>query len=359
MNRRKGRWLGLGLLIMAGLSGGMAGAPASASAVATAAVFSTTVPAGSATCTEIRLPAALGELRPKDFILAGTLCVPTHWAAGPHTVDVLVHGGMYNRQYWDWPIRPEVYSYARRTVDAGRAAFFYDRFGAGRSSRPAAIQASYAADVYGLHQVIGWLRSSFPAVNSIGHSLGSAIVVQEAGKFHDADRVVVTGLTHGHGLGFLTLPTAIYTAALDPQFSSEITPLDGGYFTTWPGRRAGLFYSASAEPDVIAWDEAHKDVMTGSQTSEAIVQLSLPPLLNWSNQISAPVLMVNGQQDAPFCNIDVSCLSDTVLTLAEMAYFTGAESFIARTIPDTGHDLPLHPSAGMSFGIINTWLTSS
>ena len=24
--------------------------------------------------------------------------------------------------------------------------------------------------------------------------------------------VVVTGLTHGHGLGFLTLPTSIYTA---------------------------------------------------------------------------------------------------------------------------------------------------
>jgi pimeloyl-ACP methyl ester carboxylesterase len=134
--------------------------------------------------------------------------------------------------------------------------------------------------------------------------------------------------------------------------------LDGAYITTLPGKRRDLFYSRSAEPAVIAWDEAHKDVMTGSQASLAITQLTLPPLLNWSSRITSPVLMVNGQQDAPFCNVDVSCLNDLVLTMAEKPYFAGARSFGAKVIPDTGHDLPLHPSAGVSFAAINSWLTS-
>jgi pimeloyl-ACP methyl ester carboxylesterase len=313
-----------------------------------------TISAESASCSEIRLPVALDAGLAKDAVLAGTLCVPVQWAPGPHAADILVHGGMYNRQYWDWPVRPEVYSYARRTVQAGRAVFYYDRLGAGTSTRMAGTQASFANDVFTLHQVVGWLRASYPLVHSIGHSLGSVVVLKEAGQFNDTDRVVLTGLTHGHGLGFLLLPTTIYTALLDPQFAG--IGLAGAYVTTLPGKRADLFYSASAEPDVIAWDEAHKDVMTASQASQAIYQLSLPPLLNWSNRIQAPVLMVNGQQDAPFCNVDVSCASDAVLTMAELAYFTGAESFAARIVPDTGHDLPLHPSAGASFDIVNNWI---
>jgi pimeloyl-ACP methyl ester carboxylesterase len=320
-----------------------------------AAAHTTTVPATSGSCTEIRLPVAFAADQPKNAVLAGTLCVPVNWAPGPRTIDVLVHGGMYNRQYWDWPIRPETYSYARRTVQAGRATFFYDRYGAGLSTRPPGPQASFPNDVYGLHQVISWLRGTYPVVNTIGHSLGSVVVIQEAGRFDDSDHVVATGLTHGHGLGFLLLPTTVYTAQLDPQFA-DITVLDGAYLTTLPGRRADLFYAPSADRDVIAWDEAHKDVMTGSQASGAIAALTLPPLLNFSSHITAPVLVVTGQQDAPFCNVDVSCKNDVVLAAAESMYFTGAESFTARTIPDTGHNLPLHPSAGVSFGVIDSWL---
>jgi pimeloyl-ACP methyl ester carboxylesterase len=367
MIRTRSPRLGLGLVIAAAaILGGLPTAAASAgtpgelattAVVRTASVFSTTVPSTVATCTEVRLPVALRAGLTKDVIVAGTMCVPRAWAPGRHAVDILVHGGMYNRQYWDWPVRPEVYSYARRTVQAGRATFFYDRLGAGSSTRLPGPQASFMNDVYGLHQVVEWLRGTYPVVNSIGHSLGSVVVLQEAGQYNDTDRVVATGLTHGHGLGFLLLPTMVYTALLDPQFA-DMDALDGAYITTLPGKRDELFYSASAESPVIAWDEAHKDVMTGSQASEAIAALTQPPLLNWSNRITARVLMVNGQQDAPFCNVDVSCLNDQTLTAAEMTYFTGARSFNAKVVPDTGHDLPLHPSAASSFAIINTWLTS-
>jgi pimeloyl-ACP methyl ester carboxylesterase len=335
-----------------GLLGILVGTPA-------AQTFSTTVPPSMATCSEQRLPAAMQPGLPPSFTIAGTLCVPVHWADGEHAVDVLVPGAMYNRMYWDWPLHPELYSYARRTVQAGRAAFFYDRFGTGASSHPTGMRASFTSDVYGLHQIVQWLRGDYPGVNVIGHSLGSVVVTQEAGQYQDVDHVVVTGLTHGHGLGFLTLPTAIYTALLDPQFTGMITLLDGGYLTTLPGKRAGLFYSPSADPAVIAYDEAHKDVMTGSQTAEAIVELTLPAGLNVSNQIAAPVLMVVGQQDAPFCGVDVSCVSDATLRAHEAPYFTGAQSFTVNVIPNTGHDLPLHPSAGQSFDMISDWLVAN
>jgi pimeloyl-ACP methyl ester carboxylesterase len=342
------------LLTAAGTLGAISPSPANA-----ATGFVPTVPTSTATCTDVALTVALLPDLPKTATIAGTLCLPAQWDAGPATVDVLVHGAMYNRQYWDWPVHPELYSYARRTVQAGRAAFFYDGLGVGASSHPAGPRATFNADVYALHQVVQWLRAGYPVVNAIGHSFGSVIVTQEAGQYNDVDHVVLTGLTHGHGLGFLTLPTDIYPALLDPQFSGVINLLDGGYLTTLPGKRAGLFFSASADPAVIAYDEAHKDAMTTSQASEAIAALTVPPGLNTSNRITAPVLMVDGQLDAPFCNVDVSCASDALLWLHEAPYFTAAQSFTARTIPGTGHDLTLHPSAGLSFDVINDWLTSS
>ena len=333
-----------------------AGIVAGTAAPGWAAAFTPTVPASQASCTEVDRTVALLPDLPQTATVAGTLCLPTQWAPGPHAVDVLVHGAMYNRQYWDWPVHPETYSYVRKTVQAGRAAFYYDGLGAGASSHPVGIRATFNSDVYALHQIVQWLRSGYPTVNVVGHSLGSVVVTAEAGSYNDEDHVVLTGLTHGQGIGFLTLPADIYTALLDPQFSGMITLLDGGYLTTLPGRRAPLFYSASADPAVVAYDEAHKDVMTASQASEAIASLVVPAGLNISNQITVPVLLVDGQEDAAFCNVDVSCASDAVLQSEEAPYFTGAASFTARTIPNTGHDLPLHPSAAVSFAVINDWL---
>jgi pimeloyl-ACP methyl ester carboxylesterase len=322
--------------------------------------FVTTVPAGLGTCVNLRLSVGLTSGQPTDSILAGTLCTPSAWAGGPRTVDVLVHGAMYNRRYWDWPVQPEQYSYVRRDLAAGRAAFFYDRFGAGASSLVFGPDLTFAADTYGLHEVVAWAHSKFDQVDVVAHSLGSAVAAQEAGLFpHDPDRLVLTGLTHGHGLAFLLLPASIWTATLDPQFASMYSLLDGLYMTTIPGRRAGMFYSADADKSVIAYDEAHKDVMTTAEAAGAILQLTLIPPLNVSDLITAPVLMIDGRQDAAFCGVDVDCRTDAALRAHEAPYFAGSSGFTAETVPDTGHDLALHPSAGTSFAMISSWITST
>lgn len=307
-------------------------------------------------CREVTRAVSAAAGRPRIYTIAGTLCTPTAWAPGTHTLDILVPGGMYNRTYWSWPQNPSQYSYVYRTLQAGRATFNYDRLGTGRSSHPFSAEVTFSSDVYQLHDLISWQRINYPRINVIGHSLGSVIAMQEAGVYKGADRVVLTGMTHGHGQGFLTLGTAIYPANLDPQFSSVIPLTDPDYLTTLPGKRSLFFYSAIADPAVIAYDEAHKDMMTTTVASEAITAHSAPVALNISNSITAPVLMVVGRLDYPFCNVDMSCASDSLVKAFETPYFTSAKSFTAKTIPDTGHNLPLHPTAGSSFNAINLWL---
>ncbi len=58
-------------------------------------------------------------------------------------------------------------------------------------------------------------------MNLVGHSLGSVISVQEAGRYHDVNRVVLTGLLQVPDVGIhfvTTLASLLYPAVQDPQF---------------------------------------------------------------------------------------------------------------------------------------------
>jgi pimeloyl-ACP methyl ester carboxylesterase len=350
--------LSAGLLSLLPLIGSAVPAGAETTTEATYLAKTTATPVAQAygRCQDLRVPVSAAA---STLTVAGTLCTPRRWARGARTVDVLVHGGMYNRKYWDWPLQPERYSYVARTLAAGRATLTYDRFGAGDSDRPYSLRASFASDVDALHGLVQWLRPQYGQVHVVGHSLGSVVAIHEAGAFRDVDRLVITGLTHGHGLGFLTLPVRLLPAILDQQFQGRTGPLDVGYLTTLPGQRGPLFYSSSADPAVIASDEANKDVMTDAQTVGAITSLTLPPPLNIADQITAPVLLIVGKKDLPFCNVDVDCTDDARLRAHELPYFARSAGLTTRTVPDTGHDLALHPSAGQSFAAISGWMAGS
>src|SRR5712692_5380428 len=157
-------------------------------------------------CQSVVLPVALAPGQPASQAVLATYCQPLAWAIGPHEVDVMTPGATYNSAYWDWPQDPSLYSYADKTLQAGRATFDYDRVGTGKSSHPPSDQMTVNDEAYVLHQIVSWLRRSgdYGQVNLIGHSLGSVISIQEAGIYRDVSRVVVTGLLHAPnvGLGF-------------------------------------------------------------------------------------------------------------------------------------------------------------
>ena len=311
----------------------------------------------SSSCQTLRIPVALSPGGPADQSISGTLCRP---AASPSVtrVDVLVHGASYNQSYWDWPIQSGTYSYVQRTLAAKRATFAYDRLGAGASSHPVSTLVTTAADAYVLHQVIGLMRSDgFAAVDVVGHSFGSVIAIDEAATFQDVDKLVVTGLLHSQGTGLATVAATFYPADSDPQFGPLFA--DPGYLTTLPGTRASSFYdTATADPTVIAYDEGHKDAISGTELSAGVSESELPAATNAARLVTAPVLVLDGQQDGIFCDLTVNCADPAAVLAEEAPFFASAARLAVTTIPGTGHDVALHPSAGQSFGAIDQWIAS-
>jgi pimeloyl-ACP methyl ester carboxylesterase len=314
-------------------------------------------------CQSIRLPVALAPGDPANQAIAGMYCVPVRWASGPHEVDVMTPGATYNSAYWDWPQNPALYSYVDKTLQAGRAALDYNRLGTGNSSRPPSAALAVSDEAYVLHQLVAWLRGSrgYSQVNLIGHSLGSVISIQEAGLYQDVSRVVVTGLLHppNAGVGFATtLLSLLHPAALDPQFLG--LGFDLGYLTTIPSDRAADFYSAAADPAVVTYDEAHKDVVPMTDLTSLSTTWALPSGPNVSDSVTAPVLIVIGAQDAIFCTAPpvLDCSQTAELLASEEPYYTSAASLTIDSISGTGHDIALHPSADQSFALINQWITT-
>lgn len=306
-------------------------------------------------CQNVTLNVALGSGQPANKTVQGTLCEPDAWAEGDHQVDLLVHGATYNREYWDWPVDPSTYSYVEDTLGSGRATFAYDRLGTGQSTTPLSAQLTMAADAHVMHQVVQYLRGTYAEVNAIGHSFGSMVAIHEAATYHDVDRLVVTGALHALGPVYATNPAGFYPAMLDPQFTGLLDP---GYLTTIPGVRGGIFYNATADPAVIAYDEAHKDKTSAVQFADGMAALQTPAPLNISQGVTVPVLSVVGNQDSLFCGLLLTCTQPNVFAY-EAPYYTNAASFDVSVIADTAHNLALHPTAPATFTVIDQWLAAN
>jgi len=312
------------------------------------------------TCNEVAIPVSASETDTEKLSVSATFCVPTTWQPGEKTVDIMVSGATYNQTYWDWPQDTPRYSYVDKTLQSGRGTLTFDRLGTGRSSRlpSGGLAQTITTDASVLHQLVTWTRNQgYARVNGVGHSLGSIVLTKEAALYNDMDKIVVTGILHlpNIGLNAPNFATSLYPAPLDPAFADK--GYDASYLTSLPGRRGSTFYDPhTADPAVIAYDEAHKDVSTAGELTSSIVELETPAPLNSTQQISVPVLLVMGQTDNIFCNTLVDCSSADAVAASERPYYAHAAEFTAVTIPDTAHNLTLHPSADASFQKINAWL---
>jgi len=302
------------------------------------------------------LPVSPAPGQPHSWQIAGTYCNPLHWASGQHQVDVLTHGATYSGSYWDWPQDPSLYSYTHKTLQAGRATLDYDCIGAGQSTRPVhSTDITMASDAYVLHQIIQDLHLvGYKQVNSIGHSMGSGTAMREAAMYADVSRVVLTGYLHAARNP--VVGAALYPANQDPRFAGK--KLDSGYLTTTPTGRQASFYSSSADPAVVARDNKYKDIVSATFFGGYIADRAVPAGNNLSNTIKVPVLLIDGQQDAVFCFTPdgLDCTNQAGVQANEAPYYTGAKSLTVNTVPNTGHDLTLHPSANQSFAMINQWV---
>jgi pimeloyl-ACP methyl ester carboxylesterase len=287
----------------------------------------------------------------------GDLCRPS--GPAPDMVQVLIHGGTYNRGYWNFAFQPGTYSYARaaRTF----AAFSYDRVGFGGSShRPSAELTGMAqADV--LHQLVGAFRAgrvdghAYRRVVLVGHSLGSGIALLEAATYRDVDGVVLTGITHHISPQQMqdTYFNYLYPAADDPRFAGQ--GYDAGFLTTRPGTRAHLFYTPQfSDPAAIAVDEETKDVVGSAEIFDIVSVAFDSP---YSRRITVPVLMVVGSEDFLFCRgvAASDCSSSAALTRQEAPYFSPEACLRAVVLPGVGHDVTLHTVSPQLRALIGDW----
>lgn len=304
-----------------------------------------------AACSDTSFTVRAGLLS-QPYKVAGTLCRKTD-PANDRTVLITSHGATYNRRYWDWPQEPAKYSLVRRLV-ADASVLNIDLLGSGRSSRPLSLQLPQAAQASMLHQVVQRMRArGFTRVILVGHSSGSGTVTLEAAKYRDVDGVIVTGFLHRFAPPpqGASVPLALYPAQLDPAFAG--LGLDPGYLTTRPGTRGnpGFYNTAVADPSVIAYDDAHKDVVPTPQVAGFAVIVNDPSV---SKAVNVPVLSLVGNYDGGFCD-SPACPQ----AADEPAAWSPAAQLELHLIPNAGHDIHLHGAqyADAEAGYIREWLT--
>ena len=310
---------------------------------------------GGSRCVDFALPVALTPGGVADQRVAGTYCAPARWH-GPRTVDVFTPGAGYTSEYWTWSTyRPERYSVVRRTLAAGRATIVYDPLGRARSTKPVSTAVTFATDTHVLDSLVALARLGHRRVNSIGHSYGSAVVIEQAATGRArVDRVVATGFAHGPRN--VEVGTRNYPANNEPRFAE----LDSGYLTSRPGTRMLSFYhEPGVEPGLVAADEATKDTISVTAFGGYVAQQSAAPADNVSRLIRAPVLLLMGQQDSIFCRAPAphDCTRPQAMREYELAYFPAASRFSVVTVPHTGHSMTGHRSADAGFAALNAFLT--
>ena len=315
------------------------------------------------TCSTHTLPVRTADPGPADQLLWGQLCY--RGSREPDTVQLLVHGAGYNHLYWDLPYGNGYYSYVDAATAAGYTTFDIDRVGDGNSSHPPSSELDTNAGAVALHDAVTALRDgavdghAFQHVIMVGHSLGSAEVWIEAARYHDVNAVIITGALHALGPNVAELQADLYPAADDPKFAGS--GLDPGYLTTLPGTRESVFYDpATADPAVVAADEANKDTTTPAELTGAAI-LAEPPTEQPSYQITVPVLVVVGEYDNLFCDgvTAYNCASPASVRSFESQFYSPDAHLKVVVIPGTGHDLALSTTAPLTDAVMIGWSVSA
>ena len=320
--------------------------------LAAALTFSLAAPSANAdVCTRADFSVKENSLLPDTYTVAGTLC--REHRGNERVLLITAHGATYNRLYWDWPQNPSIYSFRKNVVTRRVSVLNLDLLGSGGSSQPLSLYLTHEAQASMLHQLVQTMRTrGFKKIILVGHSSGSGTITREAATYRDVDGLIVTGFLHPEPSSIsrlLEVPGAMYPASLDPAFAD--LNLDPAYFTTQPGARGnpGFYNTRVADPKVIAYDDAHKDVV------------ALPQLLGFpatftdtsiSRAVSAPVLSLVGAYDG-FCGTP-ACPE----AADEATAWSPAADLELHVIPEAGHDIHLHgrPYAEMEFAYVRRWL---
>ncbi|MFF4173845.1 alpha/beta hydrolase [Streptomyces sp. NPDC001744] len=325
--------------------------PATASAERTASTERTARSGGPAgtTCVPFATRVSPAEDTSADQRIAGTLCTPR----GPRatTVQLLVHGGTYDRDYWSARGRTGGPTYVEAATRAGHATLAFDRLGTGTSSAPHSSRFTETTHEWVTLQLVRALRDrGYRKVVLVGHSFGATVARMVAVKHPDAiDGLVLTGegappnLAAFEEMGHLYMP-----AGQHPLLSWR--RLDDGYLALRTGAKADWFYDRrTTEPRVLLRDEL---------TTEPSVYPNDPAYgdISLNGRIQVPVLVVVGQNDKLICGDQgADCSSPAALKAATAPLYGPRARLETLLVPATGHSLNMHRTAPTWYPYVQDW----
>jgi len=250
------------------------------------------------------------------------------------TAVLLLHGLSYTKEVWDFP----GYSVAQKLAAAGYAVFAVDRLGYGESKLENGYHVSHEGYADMAHQMVEQLRAQgFQHVVLAGHSAGAGTTELEAALYGGVDAIIPMGWHHrpSNQLGQDFFTGDYLRAAQD----------DYVYFLGTPQHRAEMFYTASADPVVVAADTkaavptpSGEIYSIGKQPSRLLVGL-----------IKVPVFLQFGDSDRLF-----------ELQYAKMhaEEFRSSPSVTMDVVPDAGHTFMLTKNGLAGTDRMVNWLLS-
>ena len=277
--------------------------------------------------------------------VTATLALPDAFAKDGFDLLVCLHGGTYNRWYWDaqidgWP----GYSFVDHFVARGKAILTLDALGMGESSQPsleALLTPSIAAQVHhhALAAVLDRLKSGdfglaptgkTPRTTGIGHSMGGMLTIVQQALFASFDQVAI--------LGFTNIGLAM---ADDVRATLSAHVADPGYSLPDRTTMRHYFHAPNVPEAVIAADDAQASLTPNSYGRLAIVPGGVA---KEAGAITAPVYL-------HFADIDVSPDPH-----AEPACYQGSRHVTLTTLPDAAHCHNFAFSRVTSWQLLDQWI---
>jgi len=303
-------------------------------------------------CEQQRIPVKLSANGWREYDLVGQLC----WQGELQnkTLQVLVSGAGYGAAYWDFPHKPDTYSYARTALRAGDAIFNFDRLGMGLSDHPFGASLDVDTQAYVLHQTLSTLTSErdFNAVVMLGHSFGSTISLAHALAYPEqADGIVLTGFIHNFNPDFgRAMGQGIAVAAFSGPLVGDI--VDPTYVISKPDSRADVFYTPGhADPDVMAVDNETRETTAVGELASMSRYFK-----DQSKALTVPVMVLVGENDFVVCGNELDCTDHAAVVANELEFYPAATCPEITVLDDTNHNANLHRNAPASFALMQDWI---
>ncbi|KAK5045653.1 hypothetical protein LTR84_009022 [Exophiala bonariae] len=300
-----------------------------------------------------------------DAFKGGTYNIGTTYCAPDHghskVIQILTHGGGFDRNYWDLSFNNFNYSYVNVAVDEyGFSTLTWDRIGVGESDHPDPIQDVQAALSeqalrYLTEQIhngtFPGVEHEFEKVQHVGHSIGSGLTLSLIRDYPTiSDAAVLTGFSaNGTWADQFMFGSSWLSTTEIPRYQKDYP---AGYIAwEYPsGIQTAFLAPGNFDPEALPWSVNN----TKPTSIGEIVQVGSPV----RNNFTGPLLIITGERDLVFCGGDCYQIGNpAVPSILNLSTILAPDAQLETiVVPGSGHGLNMEYSHKQTYADINKFL---